>query len=93
MKTTQEQILSQFIKEFTDYDGIDNVWKSDNPDRAVDFFIQSLQKVEQSVREEIAREVEELIVPTDKMKHDLRGSCDFEKNNTLQKVLYLISNK
>jgi len=38
----------------------------------------------------IVENLERMKIPTEEMIHDLRGKCDFERNNTINDILSLL---
>lgn len=41
--------------------------------------------------EVIREDIKNMKIPADKMQHDLRGNCDFEKNHTIDQILNLLT--
>lgn len=47
----------------------------------------------EAYKEELRGKLEKMKIPVESMSHDLRGNCDFERNNTINKILALINKK
>lgn len=63
-------------------------------DQFLDIFIEKRNELFSIVENEVLTErlrikgiIESKRVPVDEMSHDLKGKCDFEKNNTIMDIL------